>query len=169
MGEPPTRLRFEAAGFIIRSVTAFRRRLPGTSETPSFHWHARARMRAAMCTVAPPPFGDPQSPSPLTLWSCRVTIVSRVIASFGDDETAMLAAGREVLRFAHIAAAARRRLDLLEAATSLADLAVPAGNRLHRLKGRWANFYSIRVNAQYRIVFRWEGSACHDVTIIDYH
>ena len=92
-----------------------------------------------------------------------------MIASFGDDDTALLAAGRDVARLRHIVSAARRRLDLLESASSLADLLVPPGNRLHRLKGPWARYHSIRVNEQYRIVFRWEGRACHDVSIIDYH
>ena len=81
----------------------------------------------------------------------------------------MLAAGLEVARWRHIAAAARRRLDLLESIVSLSELLVPRGNRLQRLKGAWAGYHSIRVNDQYRIVFRWEGKACHDVTVIDYH
>jgi len=61
-----------------------------------------------------------------------------------------------------------RKLDLLNAAHDLRDLRVPPGNRLEGLKGKWAGHYSMRVNDQYRLVFRWTEGNAHDVLITDY-
>jgi proteic killer suppression protein len=65
--------------------------------------------------------------------------------------------------------AARRKLDLLNAAHTLEDLKVLPGNRLEALKGKARGFYSIRVNDQYRLMFGWTGHDANDVRIIDYH
>ncbi len=62
-----------------------------------------------------------------------------------------------------------RKLDQLNSALDLNDLRVPPANRLELLKGDRAGSYSIRVNAQWRIVFRWSGDAAHDVELVDYH
>ncbi len=62
-----------------------------------------------------------------------------------------------------------RYLDMLDYAGQLRDLASPPGNRLEALKGDMAGFHSIRVNDQWRVVFRWEGSGPCDVDIVDYH
>ena len=65
---------------------------------------------------------------------------------------------------------ARRKLDMLNAAISLDDLRIPPANRLEKLKGRLAGYHSIRINDQYRIVFRWEdGKGASEVRITDYH
>lgn len=64
---------------------------------------------------------------------------------------------------------ARRKLDLIGAAADIRDLAIPPGNRLEKLKGDLAGFYSIRVNEQFRIVFRFEAGNASDVQITDYH
>ncbi len=61
------------------------------------------------------------------------------------------------------------KLDVLNAAQSLEDLKSPPGNQLEALKGDFADFHSIRINSQWRIVFRWQDSNAHDVQIIDYH
>lgn len=61
------------------------------------------------------------------------------------------------------------KLDVLNAAQTLDDLRSPPGNRLEPLKGDLKGFHSIRINAQWRIVFRWEANAAHDVQIMDYH
>jgi proteic killer suppression protein len=61
------------------------------------------------------------------------------------------------------------KLDVINAAQSLEDLRSPPGNRLEALKGDFAGFHSIRVNNQWRIVFRWQDSSAHDVQVIDYH
>ncbi len=62
-----------------------------------------------------------------------------------------------------------RKLDYLDAATELEDLKVPPGNRLEALKGKLQGKYSIRINAQFRIIFRFVNSDAYDVQILDYH
>jgi proteic killer suppression protein len=62
-----------------------------------------------------------------------------------------------------------RKLDMMNAAHSLQDLKVPPGNRLELLKGNWKGWYSIRVNDQFRIVFRWIDGNAKDVSVMDYH
>ena len=61
------------------------------------------------------------------------------------------------------------KLDVLNAAQALDDLRSPPGNRLEPLKGDLAGLYSIRINSQWRIVFKWEASNAHEVRITDYH
>lgn len=63
----------------------------------------------------------------------------------------------------------RRKLDQIDAVARLDDLRVPPGNRLHALAGDLAGYHAIRVNDQYRIVFRFEGQDAHDVRCTDYH
>lgn len=64
---------------------------------------------------------------------------------------------------------ARRMLDLINAATRLDDLRVPPGNRLEALKGNFKGFHSIRINDQWRIIFRWLDGDADAVQIVDYH
>jgi proteic killer suppression protein len=64
---------------------------------------------------------------------------------------------------------ARRKLLYLHDAAELGDLAVPPGNRLEALKGSRKGFHSIRINDQWRVVFRWRGGNAFDVQVIDYH
>jgi proteic killer suppression protein len=92
-----------------------------------------------------------------------------MIVSFRDADTAALASGRRVSRFAQIESVARRKLRQLEIAGRLQDLRVPPGNRLEALKGDRAGQYSIRVNDQYRVCFRWTEAGPADVEIVDYH
>ncbi len=66
-------------------------------------------------------------------------------------------------------AIARRKLDRLDQAREPRDLADPPGNRLEALKGGYAGFFSIRVNEQYRMVFRFERGDAREVRIVDYH
>jgi len=61
------------------------------------------------------------------------------------------------------------KLDILNAVGSLEELRSPPGNRLEALKGDYVGFYSIRVNSQWRIVFRWQGAGAYEVKIVDYH
>ncbi|MGB5102603.1 MAG: type II toxin-antitoxin system RelE/ParE family toxin [Steroidobacteraceae bacterium] len=65
--------------------------------------------------------------------------------------------------------AARRKVLYLHDAAGLDDLRVPPGNRLEALKGRWKGFHSIRINDQWRIVFRWEHGNAQGVAVVDYH
>lgn len=92
-----------------------------------------------------------------------------MILSFRTRETAALARGERVKRFASIEAIARRKLRQLQIAGRLADLRVPPGNRLEALKGTRAGQHSIRVNDQYRLCFRWTAAGAEDVEIVDYH
>ena len=64
---------------------------------------------------------------------------------------------------------ARRQLDLLNAVTRVEDLRVPPGNQLEALKGDLKGFHSIRINDQWRIIFRWKDAGAEDVKIVDYH
>jgi toxin HigB-1 len=64
---------------------------------------------------------------------------------------------------------ARRKVLYLHDAAELDDLRVPPGNRLEPLKGRRKGYHSIRINDQWRLVFRWEQGHAQDVTVVDYH
>lgn len=96
-----------------------------------------------------------------------------MIASFGDKATEALYHGlrpKVIRRFPPDAArVAVRKLDMLNAARQLRDLRSPPGNRFEALRGDLKGFYSIRVNDQWRVVFRWVGSDALDVRVTDYH
>jgi toxin HigB-1 len=92
-----------------------------------------------------------------------------MIISFRCRDTQALALGRRIARFANIEAVARRKLRQLEIAGRLDDLRVPPGNRLEALAGDRQGQYSIRVNEQFRICFRWTSAGAEDVEIVDYH
>lgn len=64
---------------------------------------------------------------------------------------------------------AKQLLDVLDAATSLDELRLPPSNKLERLKGRRSDLHSLRINKQWRIVFRWDDGDAWDVEITDYH
>jgi len=94
-----------------------------------------------------------------------------MIVSYRDKRTARFAAGEPIKAFSGFARQAEIRLDRMDAATCLADLAALPGNRLEALKGDRAGQLSIRINDQWRICFAWpEGSPGPvDVEIVDYH
>ena len=92
-----------------------------------------------------------------------------VIRSFGDKHTEALYAGQRVRRFEAIRNQAIKRLDRIEAATSLEDLSAVPGNRLEALSGDRKGQHGIRINDQWRICFRWSGDGAEDVEIVDYH
>jgi len=94
-----------------------------------------------------------------------------MIVSYGDKRTERFAAGQRVKEFSGFARQAEVRLDRLDAATTLADLRALPGNRLEALKGDRAGQFSVRINDQWRICFRWpDGSpGPTDVEIVDYH
>ena len=96
-----------------------------------------------------------------------------MIVSFKDNATADLYHGRETNRVRRfppdVKRIALRKLDILNAAHSLEDLREPPGNRLKALKGDLLGYHSIRVNEQWRIVFRYEGNNASEVTLTDYH
>lgn len=96
-----------------------------------------------------------------------------MIISFDDPATGDLYHGRQnkrVRRFpTNIIKTALRKLDVLNAAHQLNDLRSPPGNRLEALKGDLQGFHSIRVNNQWRIIFRWVEGGAADVSLVDYH
>jgi proteic killer suppression protein len=96
-----------------------------------------------------------------------------VILGYADDATHDIHVGvdsRAARRFsAPVRVVARRKLDLLGAAGDVRDLAVPPGNRLEKLKGDLAGFHSIRVNDQFRIIFKFEAGNASAVQIVDDH
>lgn len=94
-----------------------------------------------------------------------------MIVSYRDKRTERFASGRQVKEFSGFARQAEMRLDRLDAASGLADLAALPGNRLETLKGDRAGLYSIRINDQWRSCFAWpEGSpGPTEVEIVDYH
>ena len=96
-----------------------------------------------------------------------------MIVSFGDRATEDFYHGRKSKHVrklpTDIRAVALRKLDMLNAARSLQDLMSPPGNRLEALRGDLKGRHSIRVNDQWRVVFRWVSGDAHDVRVTDYH
>jgi toxin HigB-1 len=92
-----------------------------------------------------------------------------MIVSFRDRETEALFADRTVARFRSIERVARRKLLLIHRAPALADLRVPPGNRLERLRGDRDGQYSIRINDQWRVCFEWREGDAYEVELVDYH
>jgi proteic killer suppression protein len=92
-----------------------------------------------------------------------------MIQSFSCDETSALFAGQTVARFVNFRSVAERKLAMLHRSIRLEDLRVPPNNRLEALKGDRKGQYSLRVNDQWRICFRFEGGHAFDVQIVDYH
>ena len=93
-----------------------------------------------------------------------------MIRSFADDETEKIFRGEVSKKLPpDIQRTARRKLIYLDEADILRDLMAPPGNRLEALKGNRSGQYSIRVNDQWRICFRWDQPDAHRVEITDYH
>ena len=93
-----------------------------------------------------------------------------MIVSFADRNTERLFRRERAKKFsATIGRTALRKLLIMDAAESLDDLRVPPGNRLEKLRGDRAGQYSIRINDQWRICFRWDSGDALDVEIVDYH
>jgi proteic killer suppression protein len=94
-----------------------------------------------------------------------------VILSYRDQRTREFAAGKRVKAFSGIERPARLKLDRLEAAVTLGDIAALPGNRFELLKGNRRGQYSIRINDQWRVCFDWRDGATgpSNVEIVDYH
>jgi proteic killer suppression protein len=92
-----------------------------------------------------------------------------MIKSFGDRRSERLFYDEFVKEFQGVARRAKRKLEALNSASRLLDLTVPPSNLLEKLKGDLQGFHTIRINDQWRIVFRWIDGHVHGVSIRDYH
>lgn len=93
-----------------------------------------------------------------------------MIISFGEKQTGKIWQGIRVKEFPNeIQQVGRRKLRMLNNSQSLNDLRVPPSNKLEKLSGKLKEFYSIRINDQWRIIFRWNNGNAYEVEIIDYH
>jgi len=96
-----------------------------------------------------------------------------MIESFGNrlaEDLFFDRQSRETRRFpAELRRVARRKVLYLHDAAELGDLRVPPGNRLEALRGQLKGLHSIRINDQWRVVFRWEHGSAFDVAVVDYH
>jgi len=93
-----------------------------------------------------------------------------MIISFGTKDTEKIWNGDRVKNLPQeIQQIGRRKLRMLNNSQNLIDLKVPPSNKLEKLSGKMSGFYSIRINDQWRIVFKWDDGNSSEVTILDYH
>jgi toxin HigB-1 len=93
-----------------------------------------------------------------------------MLISFGSKETHQIWEGERVKGLStEVQEVARRKLRMINNAQDLNDLMIPPSNRLEKLKGNLKAFYSIRINNQWRIIFKWNNGNAREVQIIDYH
>ena len=92
-----------------------------------------------------------------------------MIQSFADKETEAVYLTGKSRRWGKIARIAARRLQAIDFASAVEDLVNPPGDRLEKLKGDRKGRWSIRINDQYRVSFRWDDKDACDVAIVDYH
>jgi toxin HigB-1 len=93
-----------------------------------------------------------------------------MIVTFGSKETEKIWKGERVAKLPiEIQTIGRRKLRMLHNSQNLADLRIPPSNRLEKLGGNLKEFYSIRINDQWRIIFQWNNGQASEVEIIDYH
>lgn len=93
-----------------------------------------------------------------------------MILSFGNRETEKVWNGQLSKKLPReIQDVARRKLRMLNNSFTIEDLRIPPSNRLEKLKGELKEFYSIRINNQWRIIFKWDDANCSAVEIVDYH
>ncbi len=93
-----------------------------------------------------------------------------MIVSFGSKETEKIWLGERVSKWpVEIQQIGRRKLRMLNNSQNIADLRIPPSNRLEKLSGNLKDYYSIRINDQWRIIFKWETGQAFEVEITDYH
>jgi proteic killer suppression protein len=93
-----------------------------------------------------------------------------MVLSFGSKETNKIWDGERVKKIPYeIQNTGRRKLRMLNNSQNINDLQVPPSNKLEKLKGGYKEFYSIRINNQWRIIFKWSDGNAFEVEIIDYH
>jgi toxin HigB-1 len=93
-----------------------------------------------------------------------------MILSFGDSDTEKVWNGIRVKNLPNeVQEVGRRKLRMLNNSFNLMDLRIPPSNRLEKLSGNLKNFYSIRINDQWRIIFMWQDGNAFEVSVVDYH
>ena len=93
-----------------------------------------------------------------------------MIVSFGNKETEKVWLGERVKKLPNeVQEVGRRKLRMLNNSQNIMDLTIPPSNKLEKLKGSHKRFYSIRINDQWRIIFKWDSGNASEVEIIDYH
>ena len=93
-----------------------------------------------------------------------------MIISFGSKETEKIWNGERIIKIPlEIQTISRRKLRMLNNSQNLFDLRIPPSNRLEKLSGNYKYYYSIRINNQWRIIFRWNNNNSENVEIVDYH
>jgi proteic killer suppression protein len=93
-----------------------------------------------------------------------------MILSFGSKDTERIWNGERIKRIPlEIQQVGRRKLRMLNNSQNIGDLRIPPANRLEKLSGNLKDFYSIRINDQWRIIFKWESNHASEVEIMDYH
>lgn len=105
--------------------------------------------------------------------NCKARKGFPVIKSFGNKLAQGIFDGinnKEVKRFpSYLIVITAEKLDMINAASEVVDLKIPPGNRLKKLSGTLKGFYSIRINDQFRIIFKWSNNEAHEVKVVDYH
>ena len=100
----------------------------------------------------------------------NVSNVERMLTSFGTKDTKRIWQGYRIRNLpGTIQQFGRRKLRMLHNAQDLNDLRIPPSNRLEKLAGRYKGFHSIRINRQWRIIFKWHKGNASEVQILDYH
>jgi len=93
-----------------------------------------------------------------------------MIITFGSKETEKIWNGERIKNIPNeIQQIGRRKLRMIANSQNIQDLLIPPSNRLEKLSGKAKDFYSIRINDQWRIVFQWINNHAHEVKIVDYH
>ena len=93
-----------------------------------------------------------------------------MIKNFGDNESEKIWKGIRSKKLPNeIQDVARRKLRMINNASDVNDLRIPPANRLEKLKGNLQDYFSIRINNQWRVIFKWINNDAYDITIVDYH
>jgi toxin HigB-1 len=93
-----------------------------------------------------------------------------MIVSFGNKDTEKIWEGERVKKLPNeVQEIGRRKLRMLNNAQTMMDLTIPPSNKLEKLKGNLKDYYSIRINDQWRIIFKWNNGNAFEVEIVDYH
>ena len=99
-----------------------------------------------------------------------VTQFVNMIVSFGSKDTEKIWSGTRIAKLPlEIQTIGRRKLRMINNSQNIQDLTIPPSNKLEKLKGQLKDYYSVRINDQWRIIFKWDNGNASEVEIIDYH